>query len=524
MNFNYEFNDIKNRLNYLNMNIDSINNSIKINYALMNNLISNQIKIMSDQKNIINIINNERNNKSSFDKRFNYDINIKDFLFEGGVNPPQKKFKNSSTNTNKFSNKVKDINNFNLDLLNTNKKEINIINNSFLVQKSFDTLKNLLKRKKEKNKSKIENVNFEKIDIRVSDIKSLLDLCYYAKNKLDQHQKFQKNKNIKITKKIIKESCSLENFNIKNLEVIDVSNQNNNYCKIGNKNYPVNFNLLVKIINPLKKLKKMIGMNDIKKNIIDQILYYIQDFDSDNNDLLHTVIKGPPGVGKTEIGKIIASILSSLNVIATDKVVIAKRNDLIGEYLGQTAIKTQKVIDKACGGVLFIDEAYSLGNENKNDSYSKECIDILNQNLTENKNKFICIIAGYSEELDNCFFSINPGLKRRFPFVYNIESYNSTELKNIFKKCVNNGSWKLKIKDSDLELFFKNNKKSFTNFGGDMEVLFLNCKYTHSKRIFLQNPNEKKKINFSDLNEAFIKFKENRTSKRDNFLMNSLYV
>ena len=75
---------------------------------------------------------------------------------------------------------------------------------------------------------------------------------------------------------------------------------------------------------------------------------------------------------------------------------MVKRSDLIGQYLGQTSIKTQKVIDEVIGGVLFIDEAYSLGNSEKRDSYSKECLDTINRNLTENGNKFICIIAGLS--------------------------------------------------------------------------------------------------------------------------------
>jgi hypothetical protein len=529
MNFNYEFNDIRNKINFLSLSLDNINNSIKINYTLMNNLMTNQIKILNEQKNIINSINVDKNNLkkknlNSFENRFNYDINIKDFIFEGSDNTRlKKKYKNSSTSTNNFNNKDNDINYFNNQTLNNN-KNINVINKSFLVQKSFETLKDLLKNKKKEVIVENDNILFEKIDIKVNNIKDLLDLCYYAKNKLDQHTKIQKKSNFKITKKIIEGSCNLNNYNIKNLEVINISKNNYNYYKLDNKTYPINLDLLINIINPLKKLKRMIGMDNIKKNIIDQILYYIQDFDIENNGLLHTVIKGPPGVGKTEIGKIIASILSSLNVISSDKVIFAKRSDLIGEYLGQTAIKTQRVIDKACGGVLFIDEAYSLGNKDNNDSYSKECIDILNQNLTENKKKFICIIAGYSDELENCFFSINPGLKRRFPFVYKINSYNSTELKEIFKKCVNDDKWKLKIKDSKLENFFKENKNSFKNYGGDMEVLFLNCKYTHSKRVFLKNPNIKKKIILDDLQKAFIKFKDNSDKDEDHFFINSLYV
>ena len=86
---------------------------------------------------------------------------------------------------------------------------------------------------------------------------------------------------------------------------------------------------------------------------------------------------------------------------------IVKRSDLIGKYLGHTAAKTQKVIDSCKGGVLFIDEAYSLGNPEGRDSFSKECIDTINQNLTENKANLLCIIAGYKDALDKCFFAYN---------------------------------------------------------------------------------------------------------------------
>ena len=148
-------------------------------------------------------------------------------------------------------------------------------------------------------------------------------------------------------------------------------------------------------------------MNSIKKNIINHIIYYLQDLD-DSKNMIHTIIQGPPGVGKSLLGKIIGDIYYYLGIFNNNlrhhrfeeyrnnyPFRVAKRSDLIGRYLGETAIKTQEFIDSCYGGVMFIDEAYSLGNNEGRDSFSKECIDTINQNLTENKGNFLCIIAGY---------------------------------------------------------------------------------------------------------------------------------
>jgi hypothetical protein len=213
--------------------------------------------------------------------------------------------------------------------------------------------------------------------------------------------------------------------------------------ELNGKKYSVNLEILSKLAVPLKKLDSLVGMNTVKNGILDMILYYLQSFESKNRSMLHTVIEGPPGVGKTKIGKIIGEIYVALGVLSSKKFKLVKRTDLIGEYLGHTAIKTKKAVDEANGGVLFIDEAYSLGNDEKRDSFAKECIDTLNQCLSEDRHKFICIIAGYQNELDECFFSYNPGLKRRFPFKYTIEGYKPEELKDIFKRMTYNAKWKL---------------------------------------------------------------------------------
>ena len=227
-----------------------------------------------------------------------------------------------------------------------------------------------------------------------------------------------------------------------------VDKKRSTFYELNGKKYSLNLKMLNELLPSLYKLQAMIGLESVKNSIIDMILYYLQNFERSNNSMLHTVIEGPPGVGKTELGKIFAEIYAGLGIIESNKVKVVRRTDLIGEYLGHTAHRTQEAIDEANGGVLFIDEAYALGNEEKRDSFAKECIDTLNQNLSENKKKFICIIAGYPDELDKCFFSYNPGLKRRFPFRYQIDSYSYEELMDIFLKKISDSRWK--INDDDL--------------------------------------------------------------------------
>ena len=207
---------------------------------------------------------------------------------------------------------------------------------------------------------------------------------------------------------------------------------------IENYNIGPNKKKLNKILPSLIKLHKLTGMTSVKKTIVGHILYFLMNCEK-NKDMIHTVIEGPPGVGKTTLGYILGEIYTSLDIIEQPKnktnnlkFRIVKRSDLVAKYLGQTSHRTQEVINSILGGVLFIDEAYSLGNNDVDDSYSKECIDTINQNLSEKKNQFLCIIAGYKDALEKNFFSYNEGLRRRFPFAYSIEEYSPNELKNIF--------------------------------------------------------------------------------------------
>ena len=288
------------------------------------------------------------------------------------------------------------------------------------------------------------------------------------------------------------------------------------------RKYNIDLKKIHDIQDSLIRLNNMVGLHDVKNTLVHQILYFLQDFH--DNEMLHTVIQGPPGVGKTMLAGIIGEIYHKMNVFKTEdnvepKLIVARRSDLIGEYLGTTAMKTQKVIDKSKGGVLLIDEAYALGNNEGRDSFSKECIDTLNQNLSENKSNFLCIIAGYKNALDNNFFNYNDGLRRRFPFVYNIESYTSNELCDILYDIFRRDTWICKRDDCILECL---KKKTFKNMAGDMETLAFKIKLQHSRRVLFLQKDKKKVITLIDIKNALETFKDD--VKEEDNIISHMYI
>ena len=273
--------------------------------------------------------------------------------------------------------------------------------------------------------------------------------------------------------------------------------------------YSVDLKSLQKMLPCLCKLRDMIGLDDIKNKIIHQVLFYLQGLDESNKDMLHTVIEGDPGVGKTEIAKILGEIYCSLGILSKGTFTSVKRADLVGSYLGQTANKTMKVLEASTGGVLFIDEAYSLGNDEGKDIYSKECIDTITAYLSENRDNFVCVIAGYKDALQKCFFKHNAGLERRFPWRYSIKGYSKEELKLIFEKIVSEHGWTTEITLK----FFEEHVEKFKNYGGDMENLFHKSKLAHSMRSISLEPEFKKNITMVDIDLGLTFFIEEEEEK-----------
>jgi SpoVK/Ycf46/Vps4 family AAA+-type ATPase len=270
--------------------------------------------------------------------------------------------------------------------------------------------------------------------------------------------------------------------------------------------YNINMKVLHDIKEPLEELNNMIGMNDLKINIVDQILYFIQELHKGNlssGDFMHTVIYGPPGTGKTEIAKIMGKIYSKIGILNKGTFKKVTRSDLIAGYLGQTALKTRDVIKEALGGVLFIDEAYALGNPDKKDSFAKECIDTLCEALSDNKENLMVIVAGYEKELKESFFSFNQGLDSRFTWRFKTDDYTAEDLYNIFLKKVKDIGWELDTDSKITVEWFKKNKEYFKFYGRDIETVLAKTKIAHSKRVFCRPDSEKKKISLKDLDKGF---------------------
>jgi len=264
------------------------------------------------------------------------------------------------------------------------------------------------------------------------------------------------------------------------------------------------FETLQCIKEPLMELSNMIGLESIKNNIIEQILYYYQNLHNEN-DYLHTIISGPPGTGKTELAKLIGKIFSNLGILKNKTFKKVTRSDLIAGYLGQTTLKTRNVINESLGGVLFIDEVYALGNKDKTDTFSKECIDTLCDALSDHKNELMVIIAGYENDIDQCFFSYNEGLKSRFIWKYSIEKYTSKELFNIFINKIVKDKWTYCKKTINVE-WFNSKEENFKYLGRDIEQLISKIKICHAKRIFGNDGEIKKKILLEDLNNGYKRF------------------
>ena len=220
-----------------------------------------------------------------------------------------------------------------------------------------------------------------------------------------------------------------------------------------------------------KMLSEIVGMDDIKNKLKEFEAYtrYQKMVKAQGIKVpaanTHMVFLGNPGTGKTTIARIVAQMMFNIGLLRKNSVVEVQRKDLIGEYVGHTAIKTQGVIDKAMGGVLFIDEAYSLTATGAQNDFGGECVATLIKAMEDHKDDLIVIFAGYVEEMGQ-FLSSNPGLESRVGYTFYFKDYDVEELADIFRMKTQSRGFTLdegvSEKVSELCRYFKN-RKDFGN-------------------------------------------------------------
>ena len=220
----------------------------------------------------------------------------------------------------------------------------------------------------------------------------------------------------------------------------------------------------------LEELNALVGLNSVKREVLACInLLRINNMRKEKGlpelqTSNHMVFTGNPGTGKTTVARIMAKIYKSLGVISKGQLVETDRSGLVAGYMGQTALKTAQVIKKARGGVLFIDEAYSLSSEEGSNDYGKEAIDTLVKGMEDYRDDLVVIVAGYVNEMKK-FINMNPGLRSRFNKYINFENYSAEEMLEIFKRQCEKAQFLLSSEAEEAALMYFSQNQDDPTFG-----------------------------------------------------------
>ena len=279
--------------------------------------------------------------------------------------------------------------------------------------------------------------------------------------------------------------------------------------KARQQRFPLNIDILHKLVEPLRDLNSLIGMTKAKEAVFNQLIYQLAGLRNPKGDFLHTVIDGEPGVGKTELARILGRIFAAMGVLSKGTFTEVNITDLKGTYVGQTEMKTTKKLNEALGGVVYFDEAYSLGSSHIGggsmagmDSYSEGIINIINRYMSEHVNDLIMIFSGYRSDMAEKLFSGNRGLESRIGIWISIDKYEPADLASIFKKKVADQSWECLVDDTELIEFFRSNREIFRFNGRDIEIFLTQVKTAHARRMLISDVDQHRRINSQDLRQA----------------------
>ena len=248
----------------------------------------------------------------------------------------------------------------------------------------------------------------------------------------------------------------------------------------------------------LNELNALVGLEKVKNKVQDLIVYQkVQKMRREKNlhsskNTLHLAFTGNPGTGKTTVARIVGRIYKQIGLLSKGHFVEVSRTALIAGYQGQTALKVKKVIEQAKGGVLFIDEAYSITENDKSDSYGRECLTELTKALEDYREDLVVIVAGYTEPMSK-FFESNPGLESRFNTFIEFDDYSPNELDSILYYMCKMNDYILdeKVKEKIHSYFEKKTTMKDKNFANARLVrnLYDNLIMNHARRVIdISNP------------------------------------
>lgn len=353
---------------------------------------------------------------------------------------------------------------------------------------------------------------------------SLDDKIMYCRNFLEEHNIKYKKQDIKdyadvpfwilkhmITKLLIE--CKTKNLNFVDKQML--KKNKDFYLTSTTKKRNTRNNKKTEEKKAKEELNELIGLNDIKKQM-EKILNYVK-LNKERGQMpsLHMCFTGNPGTGKTSIARVIGKIFEEENILSGsgDFVEIHGR-DLVAKYVGWTAQKVHDTVENAIGGVLFIDEAYSLVS-NSRGSFEDEAIATLIKEMEDHRNEICIILAGYTEEMKN-LIQLNPGFESRIQFTINFPDYNESELLEIFNGLCKKEKYKLS--DNCKETLITNFKraKNEKNFGNGRYVrnLFEKVKFEQADRVIRTNSKSINSITNKDIEGAINAISHNESEKR----------